>query len=299
MLSDELDERSLPEVRGVQHRFVIVHGVNLHYAEAGSGELVILLHGWPQHWYEWRHQIGELAASYRVICPDFRGFGWSDAPPSAYDKEQLAADIVGLLDALGIEQCRLLTHDWGAWVGYLICLRYPGRVQRHVALSVPPPFLKPHWSQLAFVRSWYMLVIATPWLGYLLIRHQVFVKRILRWGYRRKRWSTEELNIYASRLAQRPRAKASVMLYRTFVLREFIPTVLGRYRSQRLLVPTLLLAGTRDFFISSRAMYRNEAYAADLRVEIMPHCGHFLAEEAPEFVTRRARAFFAESSGES
>ena len=85
----------------------------------------MLLHGWPQHWYEWRHQIPVLAEHYRVICPDLRGFGWSDAPPGGYDKETLAADVVNLLDALGLDRVKLIGHDWGGWVGFLLCIDPP------------------------------------------------------------------------------------------------------------------------------------------------------------------------------
>src|SRR5687767_14115632 len=81
--------RPFPEVQGVSHRFVDAGGLHMHVAEAGEGEPVVLLHGWPQHWYEWRRQIPALAQHYRVICPDLRGFGWTDAPASGYEKENL------------------------------------------------------------------------------------------------------------------------------------------------------------------------------------------------------------------
>src|SRR5919106_1697015 len=80
----------MPEVPGVEHRFVEANGLRMHVAEAGDGDPVVMLHGWPQHWYEWRHLIPPLAAQYRVICPDLRGLGWTDAPPRGYEKENLA-----------------------------------------------------------------------------------------------------------------------------------------------------------------------------------------------------------------
>src|SRR6059058_6686702 len=101
--------QEFPAVEGVEvtHRYVDIGGLRMHVAEAGEGEPLVMLHGWPQHWYLWRHQIPELSKRYRVICPDLRGFGWSDAPAGRYEKETLAADLIALLDALGLERVRL------------------------------------------------------------------------------------------------------------------------------------------------------------------------------------------------
>ena len=130
----------MPDVEGVDHRFVDVRGLRLHVAEAGDGDPLVMLHGWPQHWYEWRHVIPRLADRYRVLCPDLRGFGWSDAPGSGYEKERLASDVLELLDALGLDQVRLIGHDWGGWAGFLIALRAPERVSGYLALNIPHPF---------------------------------------------------------------------------------------------------------------------------------------------------------------
>src|SRR5262245_60995746 len=117
----------LPELPGVAHRFADLRGVRVHYAEAGSGDPLVLQHGWPQHWWAWREVIGPLAERYRVICPDLRGCGWSSAPARGYDKATLAEDLLALLDALGLERVRLIGHDWGAFAGYLACIRRPER----------------------------------------------------------------------------------------------------------------------------------------------------------------------------
>ena len=115
--------RPLPELPGVEHRFVDAGGVRLHVAEAGDGEPVVLLHGWPEHWWTWRHLIPGLAERYRVICPDLRGFGWSDAPRRGYEKEQFAADVAELLDSLDLHDVRLVGHDWGGVAGFILCVR--------------------------------------------------------------------------------------------------------------------------------------------------------------------------------
>src|SRR5438105_4186506 len=156
----------LPAVDGVNHRFVEVDGLRTHVAEAGSGEPVVMLHGWPQNWYAWRRLIPPLAERYRVICPDMRGFGWSAAPAAGYGKEALAMDVGRLLDALELERVRLVGHDWGSILGFLLCVRQPERVDRFLALG--GSHLWPRASlreTLAFWRFWYQAAVATPLIG--------------------------------------------------------------------------------------------------------------------------------------
>ena len=114
-------QRPLPDLEGVSHEYVDLPGLRMHVAVAGpaDAEPLVLLHGWPQHWYAWRRLIGPLSEHYRVYCPDLRGFGWSDAPAGSYLKAQLAADVIALLDALGLDRVRLAGHDWGGFTGFL------------------------------------------------------------------------------------------------------------------------------------------------------------------------------------
>src|SRR5436189_2974399 len=117
----------MPQLSGVEHRFVEVGDLRFHVAEAGQGDPLVLLHGWPQNWWEWRRLIPLLADGYRVICPDTRGSGWSDAPKDGYDKETMARDMLGIMDALELDRVRMIGHDVGGYLGFLICLRAPER----------------------------------------------------------------------------------------------------------------------------------------------------------------------------
>ena len=130
----------IPQVEGVNHRTVRARGLDFHVAEAGSGEDVVLcLHGWPQHWYEWRHLMPALADRHRVLAMDLRGFGWSDAPPDGYEKENLADDVLAVLDQLGVERVKLVGHDWGGWIGFLLCLKAPRALRAIPGAQHPPP----------------------------------------------------------------------------------------------------------------------------------------------------------------
>ena len=117
-----------PPVAGVTFRFVHSNGIKLRIAEAGTGPLVLMAHGWPESWYSWRHQITMLAdAGYHVVAPDMRGYGESDKPVDVddYDITHVAGDLVGILDALGEETAILVGHDWGAIVAWSTVLVAP------------------------------------------------------------------------------------------------------------------------------------------------------------------------------
>lgn len=285
---------AIPKVAGVNHRFVKVNDLSLHVAESGSGEPLILLHGWPQHWYMWRYQIPHLARHYTVICPDLRGLGWSDAPSNGYEKEQLADDIIALLDTLNLNRVRVMGHDWGAWIGFLICLRNPERVTRYLALNITHPFQSFDSRVFHLWRFWYQLVIASPMLGKWSVQKQSgIVSYLLKHWVCNKTWTDEEIAIYTHPFRDPARAQASVLLYRSFLLREFIPVINGRYRSSKLITPTLILLGQRDSVISPGLLKGYEPYCENLIIELVPNGSHCMAEDEPELVTRRALEFFS------
>src|SRR4051794_40763134 len=162
-----------PELPRVRHEHIDVPGVRVHVATAGDPDAppLVLLHGWPQHWWCWRHVIESLAPTHRLVMPDLRGFGWSSIPTSGYDKEQLATDLLALLDAMGLERVGLVGHDWGGWIGFLAALRAPERFDGHLALAISPPFHQPPPS--AALEAWrmtYQVVLSTPALGTSLLR---------------------------------------------------------------------------------------------------------------------------------
>ena len=128
----------------LRHREVVTNGVCLHLAEAGpaDGPALLLLHGFPEGWFSWRRQLGPLAAAgFRVLAPDLRGYNLSDAPRglSSYRLDVLAADVVGLMDALGLGRVALVGHDWGGAVAWWVALTQPGRLHGLAVLNVPHP----------------------------------------------------------------------------------------------------------------------------------------------------------------
>ena len=279
----------LPPLDGVTHRTVVARGLRFHVAEAGTGDPVVLVHGWPQHWWMWRHVVPLLAPHARLVMIDLRGFGWSDAPPGAYDKQTLADDLLAVLDALGLDLVCLMAHDWGAWSGFLACLAAPERFAAFLALGSPRPGGRPSARQLREVwRFGYQVAIAAPILGQRRVAGQRFVERVIMAGaVQRQAWTPDDLRAFSAVLAEPARAQASVGLYRTFLMREVARTPHGRLR-----VPTRMMLGARDPAVPVVLLDGADDDADEVSVEIVPECGHFVPEEHPELVARRARELF-------
>ena len=150
------------------HRTVSANGSRFHIAEAGDGPLVLMLHGFPEFWYGWRHQIGPLAeAGLRVIVPDQRGYGRSDRPQgiSAYHLDRLAGDVLALADAYGFATFRLVGHDWGGLVAWWVASHHPERIERLAILNAPHPgivgaYMRHHPGQ--WMRSVYVGLFQLP-----------------------------------------------------------------------------------------------------------------------------------------
>jgi pimeloyl-ACP methyl ester carboxylesterase len=275
----------IPHVAGVEHEFVDAGGLRTHVALAGEGPPVLLLHGWPQHWYLWRDVIPLVAPHARVIAPDFRGFGWSGVPAGGYDKPQLARDIVTLLDELGLDTVTIAGHDWGGYAGFLLALEHPERVGSLVAANVLPPWgPRDRRRTLDGWRFAYQPVLATPKLG----GHagRAFARR----GLKDAGLSPAEVDAFVSRL-HGERGVATEKLYRTFLFRELPAIVGGRYSASDLGVPTKLVFGQRDPIITTGAVEDVTGQSDRIELELVPDAGHFVGDEKPELIADRLMRF--------
>lgn len=203
--------------------------------------------------------------------------------------------MLAVLEALDIDRVNLVGHDWGGWIGFLMCIREPDRFSKFLALGIPHPWqsLERGWRELP--RFWYQLVILTPALGYGLHRTGHFVRLVLQGGtHDRATFTDEELAIFADNLAEPAHARACVNTYRTFVLREQLPLVRGQYESARLHTPTHLMVGDTDPVVQPSLIAGYESHADTMNVETVPDCGHFIVDEHPDLVTQRAKELFAD-----
>jgi pimeloyl-ACP methyl ester carboxylesterase len=284
-----------PEIDGAEHRHVKIETADagplrVHVAEAGEGPPLLLLHGWPQHFWCWRRVVPQLAGDFRLICPDLRGFGWTDAPGRGYDNETFAADALALLDELELERVGVIGHDWGGFSSFLLALHHPGRVNALLAMSTPIPWLRPSPRLLTSTwRTWYAWVLAA--IGReAVMRRPGAVRLMLRRGTPDTAIDEQEAEVYAERLREPDRAEATQLLYRGYV-RSVLRPGARSYEDLRLTVPTRLVLGRGDPAVPEVVVQGFEPHADDMQVELVDG-GHFLPEERPDVVVRNARELF-------
>jgi pimeloyl-ACP methyl ester carboxylesterase len=277
-----------PELPGVRHaEHDLPTGVRLHVAEAGdpAAPAVLAVHGWPQHWWMWRKLIPVLAAHRRVLCPDLRGLGWSGIPADGdYTKGRMADDLLALLDSLGIERAGYLGHDWGGWVGWLLGIRAPERIERLMAVSVLHPWVAPSQMLRNAWRYSFMVALGMPGVGAAVVRDGRAVRAAFG-----PRIADADADVYVDVLRDPARAAASSAWYRQFQLREapHLHTLAG----ERLTMPVRVLFGRHDPVQRPAQLAGLERHAAELEVEVVDG-GHFLVDERSDLVADRARAWF-------
>jgi pimeloyl-ACP methyl ester carboxylesterase len=264
-----------PQLAGVRHEYVDTGGVRIHVALAGpeDGPPVVLLHGWPQNWWAWREVIPEIAKDFRVIAPDLRGHGWSEAPAGGYAKEQLTSDMLATLDALGVGRVTWIGHDWGAWIGFLAALREPQRIERMLAIGLPHMWIPPHPRSLRLLT--YQGPLSLPFVGPRVADRMV--RAILQAGRGSERLSAADVNLFAEHIP----SAVTVAMYRTFLMREVPAVARGLYARRTLEVPTTNLVGARD--LVTRGMSSGAVPSQpDLTVEILDGVAHWIPEQRPQ-----------------
>lgn len=272
-------------------------GLRMRVMEAGAGEPVLLLHGFPQDSREYTRVMPNLAVAARVIAPDLRGAGGTDAPAGRYDLATMQGDLLALLDALDLERVALVAHDWSALVGFLFCLDHPERVSRYVALAVPPPYLRLHPAMMrSMPYLWFQYALATPGLGAHLLAGGG--QRLPRWLFRTFAGRPDsipaaDVEAYLAALRDPSRARAGSALYRHLIVPEFLRILLGRHRGRVLRVPTLVLFGEQDRVIPRTMLQGFEAAAPDLTVGFVNDAAHYLVDDQPAEVAQRIAQFLA------
>lgn len=262
-----------------------VNGIAMHVVIEGEGQAVLLLHGFPDTHAVWRLQIEALvAAGYRVIAPDLRGYGHTEAPASeeAYSMDALRADVVGLLDALGIERVLLAGHDWGSVVGWNVCMHAPDRVERFVALSVGHPAAYTEGGPLQLLKGYYVLVFQLRGIAESMIK-------AFDWHSLRGLASTPaQFEEWRAHLDRPGRLTAALNYYRAN-LKMFSASTWPTVN-----VPVLGVWSAGDVALTEAQMRGSGKYVGDsFRYERIEKAGHWLQLEAAAQVNALLLAFFA------
>lgn len=284
----------------LEHQMVSTNGVTLHVVQAGdkNGELVILLHGFPEFWYGWRKQIEPLVkAGYRVWIPDQRGYNLSEKPRGidAYRIDTLAADVVGLIDAAGREQAYVAGHDWGAAVAWMTAILHPQRVKKLAILNVPHPavMLKTIMSSPAqMLKSWYIFFFQLPGLPELLnsAGDYAFAAQALLKSSKPGTFSDEDIAHYIRAWKQPGAMTAMINYYRAMGQRRDDGLMKGK---SRVTVPTLILWGARDAFLKREMAQDSAALCADARLVYFEDATHWVQHEKANEVSALLTEFFA------
>jgi pimeloyl-ACP methyl ester carboxylesterase len=255
----------------------------------------MLVHGFPENWWEWRELIGPLAADgYRVLCPDLRGAGWSSAPRSRYLKSEMADDLAGVLDRLGIGPVKLVAHDWGGPVAFIMMLRHPEKVSGFFGVNTVAPYVKRDLASLRNMwRFWYQIPMALPVIGPRVIsdRKARYAKMLASWVGGGYQLPDDDVALYVECMRQPGHAVAGSRWYRSFLATESLQWMRGAYNDAHVDVPVRWLSGTADPVITPDLMDGYAKHISDFDVELVDGVGHWIVEQRPDLVLDRLRSF--------
>ena len=289
-----MSSASAAKMPGTHHR-AEVNGVRLHYTRAGSGEPLVLLHGFPMTSYSWRKVIPALSERFTVIAPDLRGCGDSDRPTSGYDKRTVAEDVHQLVQLLGLRPVNVVGHDVGMMVAYAYASLYPAEVKRLALMEAALAGfgLEALYDAAKTPRMFHLPLFEAPnGLAEALItgREKLFVSHMMRQqAYNTTALEQEALDEYTRHLSAPGALHGGIEHFRAHTLdaehnREHART--------KLPMPVLTVGGTASFGVHLEGEIR--PLAARMRAVMIDECGHYLAEEQPERLTTELLRFLGE-----
>src|ERR687890_196961 len=279
------------------HHMASVNGIQIHYVIGGQGDPIVLLHGFPQTWYEWRHIMPALAKNYTVIAPDLRGFGDSSKPVTGYDGNTTAEDIYQLTSQLGFNQSLLLAHDVGSQTAYSYAVAHPNNVSKLVIMDFPfPGFLPPEFGANG---PWWFAFYQVPDLPESLVQGKEreyilwFMKGL---AYNPSAFTEEDIDVFASHVSAPGGMRGALEHFRAFP----IDAEQNRESAKaKITMPVLALGG--DIYPAlggdlpgNFALSSMQGLAANVKGVTVPLSGHWIPEEQPDFVIEQLAMFFTE-----
>ena len=265
-----------------------VNGVDLAYLDEGEGAPVLLIHGFPDDHCVWRHQIPALvAAGYRVIAPDTRGCGQSEAPLATadYRLSQLVEDMRALLDHLGLDRVRLVGHDWGSIIGWRLAETHPQRIEAYAALSVGHPSAYARGGLMQKLKGYYVLMFQLRGVAERLVQARDWA------AVRAMVGSPEDAQAIISNLSRPGRLTAGISYYRATL------DLIAARAGARLPMPVMGVFSDGDRFLTERQMVLSADYVAGpFRYERLVGVGHWLQRDAPEAVNALLLDFLSQET---
>jgi pimeloyl-ACP methyl ester carboxylesterase len=274
-------------------RYIDTGDLRQHVVTGGGGPPLLLVHGWPQTWYAWRLLMPGLARHFQVIAPDQRGTGLSGKPQDGYDTGTLAADLAALMDALGHQRFAMAGHDTGMWIGYALAADHPDRLDRLAVAETPLPGVSPSpplfGSTQANDRLWHFAFNRLAEVNEQLVKGREHVYFGFQFGKAAKKLPGYAVKYYVDTLANDPEA-----LRGNFAAYRALDTTIAqneRRKTRRLTLPVLAIGGAEG--IGEGARNTMKLAADDVQSLVIPGCGHYCLEEAPEEVLAALTTFLA------
>jgi pimeloyl-ACP methyl ester carboxylesterase len=281
------------------HHTASVNGIQMHYVIGGQGDPVVLLHGFPQSWYEWRHIMPALAKNYTVIAPDLRGFGDSSKPITGYDGKTTAEDIYQLTSQLGFNQIFLAAHDVGSQTAYSYAAAHPNNVTKLVIMDFPfPGFLPPEFGENG---PWWFAFQQTPNLPEALVegKEREYVSWFFKGlAYNPSAITEEDIDVFANHFSSPGGMRAAFEHFRAFP----IDAEQNKESAKdKITMPVLVLGGDiypalGGDFPGNLALSSTQALAENVTGVTVPLSGHWIPEEQPEFVIKQLANFFGNNT---
>jgi pimeloyl-ACP methyl ester carboxylesterase len=280
----------VPPEPTVEHRYVDLGDVRLHYVEAGTGPLVVLLHGFPEFWYSWRFQIPALTqAGFRVVAPDMRGYNLSSKPKGvgSYRLDLLARDVERLIRALGEERAVVVGHDWGAIVAWAVAMLHPERVEKLAILNVPHPqrLSLALRTPRQLLKSSYVFFFQLPWLpekavtaGNFASLRTIFRNDPVRPGT----FDERDIDRYVEAFSHPGALTAAINYYRA--LTRQTPSLARALSRTTIETPVLVIWGERDRFLVPELARPDPTLVPNARLERLPDASHWVQQDRPEKV---------------
>jgi len=279
------------------HAYINTNGLQLHYVTQGEGPLMLMLHGFPEFWYSWRHQIPVFAQNYQVVALDLRGYNDSDKPEaqSAYVMSEFIQDVEGVIRGLGYTTCTLVAHDWGGAIAWNFAYTYPDMVEKLIILNLPHPakLTEGLRTPQQLLRSAYMFWFQIPNWPELQLRKDNYaaIGAIFSGtAFNQNAFTELDINAYQD-AAAKPGALTAMLNY----YRNIFPQVLFGKNWDILSVPTLIIWGEQDTALGKELTYGTEAYVKNLQIKYVTNSGHWVQQEQPEIVTQYMREFLYHS----
>jgi len=273
------------------HEKIQANGIQFHYVTEGDGPLMLFLHGFPEYWYSWRHQISEFSKNYKVVALDMRGYGQTDRPQGKenYTIDVLVKDVKEVVSALGYEKCVLVGHDWGAIVAWYVAMNAEACIEKLIVMNVPHP--KCYMENLTFkqvLRSWYIWMFQLPKFSeaYLKANDFKWITDQFRSAVNTEAFPEEDLNKYKENAATPGALTAMLNYYRN------LPAEMMKKDAMPIIqVPTLMLWGEKDGYTGKDSTRGTERYVKNLDLKFLPNCSHWTQQDCPKEVNQYMNDF--------